>query len=188
VLRGLVAVGLVEMLQDDSVFGGGSYALVVVAAAALAVIASVAVGLRRPRRGVALVLVNLVLVLATPVILWHAIDAGRAVVDDGFVAEAPVDPQGLVYNGAPVQNIYAFDADGWLLPDVRLFMQGGEPLEIGADAEDPNRRTVQTLSGDIAFNAFPILYFEPGTKRIADPRAGVPARPGPLTTKPVGPR
>jgi len=59
-------------------------------------------------------------------------------------------------------------------------------------ATSPTTRWLRDLAplwwGDIALNAFPILYFEPGTRRVADPTAGVPARPGPLATKPPGAR
>jgi hypothetical protein len=109
------------------------------------------------------------------------------VFDDRVVTEAPAAsaPSGLVYEGQPVENIYAFDRRGRLLYDVRLFMGDGRPLEVGVAPEDPNRRAVRTRGGDLAFNAFPIRYFEPGTKRVADRAAGAPARPGPLSTKPL---
>jgi hypothetical protein len=191
VLRGLVAVGALEILYDGSLVGGDepdSYALMVALAAAVAVTVSIAVGLRRPRRNAAIVLVNLVLTLAAAPVMWDAISAGRAALfDDAVVSEAAPAP-GLVYDGEPVQNLYAFDRKGRLLQDVRLYTQHGRPLEIGADGEDPNRRPVQTRAGDFAFNAFPIRYFEPGTRRVADPAAGAPKPPRPLRTKPLGPR
>jgi hypothetical protein len=191
VLRGVVAVGLLEILNGQTVVGGDDgYALVVVAAAALAVILSVAVGLRRPRRNVALVLVNVVLALAAAPVMWNLISGGHAAAfDDDVVTAAPTGaaPPGFVYDGEPVRNIYAFDRDGRLLQDVRLFMQDGRPMEIRAGRADPNRRQVRTRAGKLAFNAFPIRYFEPGTKRVANPAAGAPARPRPLTTEPLGP-
>jgi hypothetical protein len=190
VLRGLVAVGLLEILNAKSVLAEpDSYVLLMASGAGLAVIVSVAVGLRRPRRNAALVVVNLVLALASAPVLWNAISAGRAVFNNAVVSDAPtaLAPSGLVYDGEPVQNIYAFDREGRLLQDVRLFAPNGRPLEIGA-TRDPNRRTVRTRTGDVALNAFPIRYFEPGTKRVAKPAAGAPARPRPLTTKPLGGR
>jgi hypothetical protein len=185
VLRGLVAVGLLEILYDESVFGEGGYALLVALAAALAVIVSVAVGLRRPRRNAAVIAVNLVLALAAGPVIWSAVGAGRAAALDGGVVIESFPPPGLVYDGEPVQNLYAFDREGRLLEDVRLFTHDGRPLEIGTDRADPNRRTVRTRAGDVALNAFPIRYFEPGTRRVADPAAGAPARPGPLDTRPL---
>ena len=116
------------------------------------------------------------------------ISHGRSAVINNGVETATtteVAPAGPSYNGAPVQNIYAFDRQGRLLQDVRLFDQDGQPLEIGADPADPNRRTVQTRAGNPAFNAFPIRYFEPGTKRVAHPAAGTPVHPSPLATKPL---
>jgi hypothetical protein len=192
VLRGIVAVGLFEILYGKSVLGGDgphTYALLVALAVGLAVTVSVAVGLRRPRRNTALVLVNLVLALAAAPVMWNAVSDGRAAVfDDRVVTEARTEsaPSGLVSDGDPVENVYAFDREGRLLHDVRLFDQNGRPLVIGADGQDPNRRAVRTRAGKLAFNAFPIRYFEPGTKRVADPAAGVPAHPSPLTTKPLG--
>jgi hypothetical protein len=189
-LRGLVIVGLLELLSSKSVFDGpDSYVLLMTLAAVLAVTASVAVGLRRPRRGAALVAVNLVLALATVPVISSVISDGRdAVRNNGIVTVVPTEvaPPGLVYNGAPVQNIYAFDRQGRLLQDVRLFAQDGQPLEIAADPTDPNRRTVKSRAGNLAFNAFPIRYFEPGTKRVANPAAGTPVHPSPLVTKPLG--
>jgi hypothetical protein len=189
VLRGVVAVGLLELLYDESVFRDpDGYGLLVGLAVLLAVTVSVAVGLRRPRRKTALIVVNVVLALAAAPVMWNAISAGSdAVFDDRVVTEAPAAPapSGLVYEGQPVENIYAFDRRGRLLYDVRLFMGDGRPLEVGVAPEDPNRRAVRTRGGDLAFNAFPIRYFEPGTKRVADRAAGAPARPGPLSTKPL---
>ncbi len=189
VLRGVVAVGLVEILFSRSIFSGpDSYAILVALAMALTASVSVAIGLRRPRRTAALVVVNVVLALATVPVISDTISHGRSAVINNGVETATateVAPAGLVYNGAPVQNIYAFDRQGRLLQDVRLFDQDGQPLEIGADPTDPSRRTVQTRAGKPAFNSFPIRYFEPGTRRVAHPAAGTPVHPSPLATKPL---
>jgi hypothetical protein len=189
VLRGVVVVGLLELLMDQSVVeGDDGYAFLVALAAALAAVVSIAVGLRRPRRNGAIVVVNVMLALAAIPVLWNAISAGHAAVfDNAVVTEAPVQepPPGLAYQGSPVENLYAFDREGRLLQDVRLFMQDGGPLELGG--QDPNRRPVRTRGGRLALNAFPIRYFEPGTKQVADPAAGAPSSPGRLTTKPLRP-
>ena len=183
-LRALVAVGLLEILNDDSVFAGGDYALLVALAAVLAVAASVAIGVRHPRRNAAVIVVNLVLALAALPVISNAVDDGRALVlDDDVVTGGPVAPasSGFVYEGRPIENVYAFDRAGRLLQDVRLYMQDGRALAIGT-AGDPNRRRVRTRGGAAALNAFPIRYFEPGTTRVAKPSAGASERPGPLTT------
>ena len=41
-------------------------------------------------------------------------------------------PRWLVANGEPVQNLYAYDAAGNRLEDVRLYDQYGQPLEVWA--------------------------------------------------------
>jgi hypothetical protein len=189
VLRGVVLVGLVELLYGRSFFVGDelqNYALVVAAAVPLAVIASVAIGLRRPRRNVAVVLVNLALALAAVPVLWHAVGAAR---DAAFTDTVTVVPNpesaltGLVYDRSPVYNVFAFDPEGRLLRDVRLFDHAGRPLEIGMRAGDPNRRMVRNRDGRVVLNAFPIRYFEPRTKRVARPAVGAPPIPGPLRSK-----
>jgi hypothetical protein len=194
-LRGLVLAGLVTALYDrwvnpgDGLFGNTGDVLIVLALGAVAMIASIAIGLRRPHRGKLLVAVNVVLALAVVPVAWHVLSSGHAaVVNDAAIAAPAAQDQfapGFEYEGQPVANVYAFDRDGRLLQDVRLFDQLGRPLEIGAGVEDPNRRTVKNRDGRTVFNAFPIRYFEPGTKRVANPRAGAPARPAPLATEPV---
>ena len=51
--------------------------------------------------------------------------------DDGEIGAAFV-PDGLSLNGEPVQNLYAYDAAGHRLDDVRLFDQYGQPLQVRA--------------------------------------------------------
>jgi hypothetical protein len=190
VLRALVVVALVDLFVGGSVFDEPDNVVLLVAlATVLAVVASIAIGLRRPRRNAATVLVNLALALATvPVLIAGAEGLG----DDGIAAAqdpfAPAVPDGLTYYGNAVQNIYAFDRRGRLLQDVRLYDQFGVPLEIGARVRDPNRRQVRTRGGDPVFNAFPIRYFEPGTRKVAHPAAGAPEDPDPVVTKPLQPR
>jgi hypothetical protein len=81
-----------------------------------------------------------------------------------------------------VQNVYAYDRRGRLLHDVRLFDQNGNPLDVGARAAaaDPLRRLVRTRGGRRVLNAFPIRYFEPGTRRVAHPNAAPRRRIAPL--------
>jgi hypothetical protein len=87
-------------------------------------------------------------------------------------------------DGAPVQNVYPYDRRGRLLHDVRLYDQDGRPLNIGRGQGDPNRRLVVTRRGTTVLNAFPIRYFEPGTRRVAHPDA-VPhgLNPRPLSAR-----
>jgi len=89
---------------------------------------------------------------------------------------------GLTYNGGIVQNVYAYDRRGRLLHDVRLFSAGGTPLDVGA--ADPTRREVTTKDGPV-LNAFPIRYYEPGTRKVADPDAGPKVLAPPIVTPPL---
>jgi hypothetical protein len=77
---------------------------------------------------------------------------------------------GLVYNGAPVSNIYPYTRHGRLLHDVLLYDGAGRPLAI-VGAADPRRRVLHTPGGDPVFNAFPIRYYDAGTRRVSRPNA-----------------
>jgi hypothetical protein len=100
------------------------------------------------------------------------------------VVEAQPAPAGLSYQGADVQNVYAYDRAGRLLHDVRLYDQLGRPLDVGATRPqaDPLRRVVRTRGGRAVFNAFPLRYFEPGSTRVAHPDAAPKKRVAPLRT------
>lgn len=188
VLRGLVAVGLFDLLYGRSVVADDRYAIALVAAAVVAVLASVALGLRRPRRNAVATAVNLALAFATPLVLANAVADARAGLFDGeatLVVPAAPAP-GFLHDGGVVQNVYAFDRRGRLLQDVRLYAQDGRPLNVEG-GEDPDRRPVRTRSGELVLNAFPIRYFEPNSRRVADPAAGAPPSPGPLATEPLAP-
>jgi len=87
--------------------------------------------------------------------------------------------QGLAYNGETLKNVYPYDRRGHLLHDVRLFGDGGRPLDLGVAGADPTRRPVLTARGEV-LNAFPIRYFEPGTNQVADPNAGPKVEAPPL--------
>jgi hypothetical protein len=79
----------------------------------------------------------------------------------------------LNYNGAPVENVYVYDRNGKPLYDVRLYDQNGAPLNVGGGSGDvdPSRRVLETPRGTPLFNSFPIRYFEPGTRIVAQPTA-----------------
>ncbi len=92
---------------------------------------------------------------------------------------------GLSYDGLPVTNVFAYDRRGRLVQDVRLYDARGTPLALNPDDPDRQRRVPRTASGDRAFNAFPVRYFEQGTRRVTRPRAGAPEPPPPLVTPEV---
>jgi hypothetical protein len=83
---------------------------------------------------------------------------------------------GLSIGGVPVGNIYPYSRDGRPLYDVRLYDENGNALEIGRAAVDPDRRVPRTQLGTMAFNAFPIRYFEPRSTRVRTPRQGFKRR------------
>jgi uncharacterized membrane protein len=152
---------------------------------AVAIAISVAVGLRHRRVTPAVVVVNVLLAIFLPYAIGQTL--GRPVESDvtSYAESAPPAP-GLSYDGDEVTNVYPYDREGRLLQDVRLFDQQGRPLAIGSPtATDPDRRVPRTATGHQVFNAFPVRYFESGTRRIADPDAGAPKRPRRIVTKPV---
>jgi hypothetical protein len=121
-----------------------------------------------------------VLAAAVPV-LDRAADAPP--VPQIYEVVAPPSP-GLVFDGVAVENVYPYDRSGRLLHDVRLYDSRGRPLELMSS--DPDRRPVRERNGARAFNAYPIRYFEPGTRRVARPNAGPEIEPAPLRTRPPG--
>lgn len=163
-----------------STFGG----LVVIGVAA---IVSIALGLwrrrdTRLRRPLTALNVGL-LVVAFPV-LNHLANPSL-IPAQVEVVEAPVAQPGLVFNGAPVTNIYPYSRDGRLLLDVRLFTGEGLPLELRSGSADPERRLVRTVGGETVFNVFPVRYFKPGTRQVVRPRAALRVRTPRLATPPL---
>ncbi len=155
------------------------------------VVASVWLGLELRRQAPRLP--RLVL-LANVALLLGAIPVASAVTDtssqDALVtaayAPAPADPSGLAYDGVPVDNIYPYSRDGRLLHDVLLYDGAGRPIEIRGDrALDPDRRVVVASDDEPLFNAFPIRYFEPGTRRVASPNAAPPVELPVVLTPPL---
>jgi hypothetical protein len=152
---------------------------------ALALAVSLAVGLagrrrRLPLRGlrVGLDLFLAACLLLTPVLV-DRIHARSVRVE--FVQSTPPPPAGLANDGVALRNVYPYDRKGRLLHDVRLYDQNGRPLDVGAGAQDKDRRPVATRAGDIVFNAFPVRYFEPGTRKVAHPNVA----PAGLVPKPL---
>ena len=167
------------------------WALIVLAAAA-----SVGLGLWQRRRRLSraatpVLAVNLVLaVLAVPVYSSVAdwIDSGPSTV---VIVEEPVVQAGLANDGLPVENVYPYSRDGRLLLDVLLFDQTGRPLYIrpgATGAADPYRRVLRTRNGREILNAYPIRYFEPGTRRVANPNAAPAIWMPQIATPPLEPK
>ena len=149
---------------------------------------SIALG-RRERTAVRRwpLVLNLACVLAAA---WVAFTmAGNAGAATGAVvyvdaSSAPL-PDGLVYSGRPIGNVYPYDRRGRLLQDVRLYDDLGQPLEVRPGEGKP-RRVVTQRDGKKAFNTFPIRYFEKGTRRVGRPGLGALSdEPARIVTKPL---
>ena len=188
VVRGYLAVAAVALATDVAWTGVpplvprfADRTNVGLAVIAVAVAASIAVGLlaRRGRVPVALtVVVNAVLLACAVPVLAHAdeTDNPASVVFVSFPA------QELTYRGSRVENLYPYSRDGRLLQDVLLYGAAGEAIEIGSGSTDPLRRVLVGSNGERLFNSFPIRYFEPNARVVAHPNAGPPVEPPRIET------
>jgi hypothetical protein len=119
------------------------------------------------------------------VVAVHVYQAGPQIRYVTVTNFAPEPVPGLAIDGTRVENVYPYSRDGRLLQDVQLFDQAGRSLDVRRGDQDPRRRTPQAVDGRPLFNAFPIRYFEQGTRRVARPAAGAPVTPPKVTTAPV---
>jgi hypothetical protein len=204
VARAYVAVEALAMFSGDGARTVASYspsaelprvvnAELGAAALALALIASIAAGIaarRRPERGRrARIAANIVLAIIAVPVAVEVIEAQRVTtVAQVYESEPATIPPGLSYDGAPVENVYAYDRNGRLLHDVRLYDSSGKPLDFGRRFANRDRRRVFDRSGEQVFNAFPVRYFEPGTRRVANPDAGPRVVAPKLKTPPLDER
>jgi hypothetical protein len=162
--------------------GGTSLAIL-----AVAIIASVALGLRPGRLRLFLIAANVAAVLAVvPVIVHLTQRAATPVVLVQVPAPTPFQP-GLTSDGRPVTNVYAYTRSGAMLHDVLLYDQTGAPLPITSVVADPDRRILRTASGKPLFNSFPIRYYRPGTAHVDQPNAGPTVRIPSILTPPLQP-
>ncbi len=199
-VRGYVAVALLAFWLLDGFannrpwvpwFGSGEFSLLILAGG---IAGSLAIGLRarnsgpRSRRlrraGLA---ANIVLALSTWPISLMVLDGDSTSYQ--AVYEEPIEvhaPAGLSVDGRSVTNIYPYSRDGKLLLDVLLYDDAGKPLEVkGERSGDPDRRWLFDRRGEPVQNAFPIRYLEPGTERVADPKAGPEVTPPEIATPPL---
>ena len=142
----------------------------------VALLASVALGLagrrrRLPARSLRIT-VDVALMGCALFLLFYEVD--RRVLTGYSYDPAPIEapaPLTLSYDGTEINNVFVYDADGKLLQDVRLYDDFGRPLDIRYGDPDPTRRVLTDVSGATAFNTFPIRFYEPGTRRVANPDA-----------------
>jgi len=160
------------------------------AAILVAVAASIALGLWSRRTGRArlpLALLNVVLLAAVVPVAIHLSHRTEASIATRVVIQTEPVP-GLAYNGAPVDNIYPYSRNGGLLHDVLLYTGAGTPLNVSTTAYDPYRRILFTKTGGRVFNAFPVRYYEPGTKVVLRPNAGPSVKVPRIATPPLPPK
>ena len=117
---------------------------------------------------VALNVATALLLVPVLAIVGEATHPNDVYLDSGTTEVPP--HEGVFAAGHQVWNIYAYDAGGRMLHDVRLFDQSGRPLSLGLSA-DRTRQVVVDAQGRLVENAFPYRYLEPdGT--VANPDAG----------------
>lgn len=135
--------------------------------AALAAAGSVWLGLRRDRlsesaRGL-VVVANLVAVVAAVPALASVVQITSRFGSD--IPPAVVDRvnyggPGLTYEGQQVANLFVYDKDGKPLPDVRVFTDRGDPVDLRRDQFDDNGNPLKgpaDIYGKDWSNAAPIV-------------------------------
>lgn len=193
--RGYLAVGLFAIFVGASwsttnqavprLGNGAVGGAAIIVAVALSIWLGLRTHGRKTRFAALLVVVNVVLLLAAIPIANKVGDtsAQNALIRMAYAPQKLVPAEGLTYFGRAIQNIYPYSRDGKLLHDVLLYDGAGNPLAIGG--KDSNRRVVVSKAGARLFNAFPIRYYEPGTKNVAHPNAGPSVRPPGVATPPL---
>ncbi len=185
VVRGAVVAGVVVFVA------GWAWTLTVQGAALatlVAVAASVWLGLRGRRLPARRRPFALAANLALAVVLLPVAAASTGVLDSRtgtYTAAFPEPVPGLAVDGNPVENIYAYDRNGRVLYDVRLYDENGLPLDVRTGDEDPLRRVLVDDEGTRLFNSFPIRYFEAGTIAVAQPGLGPEVDVAKVATPPL---
>ncbi len=129
-LRGAVAGWAVA-----SVLGNGRVLLLPLVGAALSMWLGLVLRRREPlgtKRSAALGVANtLAVVLLLPMLSFYTYASSGY--NDTAAFEAPAPAPGLAFNGEAISNVYAYDAAGQRVDDVRLFDQLGQPLQLSSD-------------------------------------------------------
>lgn len=99
-----------------------------------------------------------------------------------YVEQVPT--QGVYAAGNQVWNVYAYDAAGQMLRDVRLYDQDGNPISLGLSF-DPTKQQSFDASGQRVDNAYPYRYLDPATGAVTDPEAAPPISAPPLVGVPT---
>jgi hypothetical protein len=189
VIRGYVAAWALWSLLGGESRGIRPHSVLQVVMALTAIVVSVQLGrgwLRQwPGKRPLFVMANAVLVV---VALMASISVDRHY--DASWAYSP--PPGVSLDGAPVANIYAYDSDGRRITGVRLFDQGGRPLDgaqssvdtngspVGLDGNGNPMVVVRDSSGAPLLNVYPRSVVGSDPWQVTD-LGSPPAQPLPWT-------
>jgi hypothetical protein len=107
---------------------------------------------------------NVLLVLTIPVALLATSFAFSSQYSEAYadgVSDSSQDANGLVYNGHPITNIFAYDAAGKPLTSVQLFDQKGRPLDTVSDTslavtDPPYLVPNKNVVGRKGWNVYPL--------------------------------
>jgi uncharacterized membrane protein len=127
---------------------------------------------------------NVMLAIALLPVLSSLSDASQYSVYLGTRRVEVPPAEGVYSSGTQVWNIYAYDAAGRMLHDVRLYDQDGNPLSLGL-AFDPSKQQTLDATGQKVDNAFPYRYIDPTTGEVADPEAAPAIAAPPLLGVPT---
>jgi hypothetical protein len=157
-----------------------------------AVIVSLAAGLRlrgaTPWVVAVMLAIDVVALLAVVPVERHARRGQAPTTIVEITAPAASTPGGgLVDDGRPITNVYAYSRSGALLLDTLLYDQDGRQIRL-ALGPDPLRRILRGVSDQVVPNVFPIRYYDAaGTRRVAHPAAGPHVRVPKIVTPPLAP-
>jgi hypothetical protein len=94
---------------------------------------------------------NVLLVLCVPIVLIATSSAVNSEVANAANAEQAGPIGGIVDNGKPVSNIFAYDANGNPLSGVQLFDQDGKPLSA---VSSPSATRVSEVGDDLGRTSY----------------------------------
>ena len=162
VLRGLVVWALVA-----GFFGVGAVTWWPFAVAAVVLSVQLGRGRMLGRAWVrgTLVVVSVIAVVAAPFLIQKALDTWT---NAGYYqsVDETYYPQGLTRDGIPIDNIFAYDAQGQPIDQVQLFDQTGQPLDLVGDTSSDfwgaQDGSMVVPNGDVpgraGWNVFPLSH------------------------------
>jgi hypothetical protein len=173
VLRGIAVYALAVSFLGGSYYGATWWPIAVAA-----VVLSVQVGRGRMLgRGWArwtMRIASAVAIIALPFLAGWAATQVNLALSQGYYTEEVMYPypQGLTYDGTPVDNIFAYDSAGQPIDQVQLFDQDGDPLNTVSgsgvaseymDAQDGSGAMLVPswdVPGRAGWNVFPLAHVD----------------------------